>query len=598
VAAAYNAPMGRRTRAAARAPARVLVLGRDARSFLGVIRSLGRQGVEVHVAWCDSGALALKSRYIAAVHRIPQAEAPEGAWLEALEGLLDANDFQLVIPTNDPAVVGLRLHRERLAGKADVYQLNDEAFALCYDKHATHARARSLEIPVPREVLVGEQHTPNSLVEELGAPVVLKPRASFAFGRKKWEHQVRKARNAMEVEVGLAALQPHGEVLAQENVPGRGVGVEVLAREGEVLLAFQHERLHEPLMGGGSSYRRSTALDPELLAAVRALARSVRYSGVGMFEFKREPETGRWWLIEINGRFWGSLPLALAAGADFPWALYRVWVEGARELDLAYRVGVCCRHLTMDATWIWRNLRADRTDPLLATVSPRRLFAELSSIPLLREHVDSFALDDPAPGLAELGSLGGVVAGAAVRKLRRLPYRSRVLRRLLTGGLRRALIDASSVLFVCKGNICRSPFAEAYARSRFPDSVEVSSSGTYSESSRSCPPEAWLAAGAFGVDLSTVRSRVLDAERVRQADLILVFDADDLARVTHAFPEARGKTHRLGLLAPRGEVDVRDPYGGGFGLFEAAYAAIAGCLDAAAEIYARRAPLRAEEVRP
>ena len=77
-------------------------------------------------------------------------------------------------------------------------------------------------------------------------------------------------------------------------------------KSGEVLLAFQHVRLHEPPRGGGSSYRMSTALTPELLDASVRLLKSVDYTGVAMVEFKVDPKTGRWALMEVNGRFWGS----------------------------------------------------------------------------------------------------------------------------------------------------------------------------------------------------------------------------------------------------------------------------------------------------
>ena len=91
---------------------------------------------------------------------------------------------------------------------------------------------------------------------------------------------------------------------------------------------FQHERLHEPPEGGGGTYRKSVPLSPELLKATRRLMKELRYTGVAMAEFKVNPRTGGWVLIEINGRFWGSLPLTIAAGADFPRYLYELMVHG------------------------------------------------------------------------------------------------------------------------------------------------------------------------------------------------------------------------------------------------------------------------------
>ncbi|MDP6410591.1 MAG: ATP-grasp domain-containing protein, partial [Planctomycetota bacterium] len=503
---------------------------------------------------------------------------PDGARLPAPPTLSRRVRFHLVIPTPDPPVLALFHQRQRLAACARVYQLNERAFETSYDKHATHRLARATGVDVPDEVLVGDRPRIEELFDELGSPIVLKPRRSFAFGRKKWEHQVRMVANPEEARVSLEALRGAGEVLAQAHVPGRGLGLEVLADGGEVLLAFQHERLHEPLGGGGSSYRRGVAVEDDLLAAVERLVRAMDYSGVGMFEFKRERPSGAWWLIEINGRFWGSLPLALASGADFPWALYRLLVHGERRFDRAYRTGLHGRNLAMDATWVWRNLRARRSDPSLTTVPVKTLLTELAHLPRLEERADTWALDDPRPGLAQVRRVAGEIAWATRKKLARWPYRSAFLRARLTAGLRRALPDARRLLFVCKGNVCRSPFAEHAARRVLPAVVEVTSRGTFREAGRCCPSEALHAARAFDLDLSAHRSRVLDAADVDAAQIILAFDAADVSRVSSAFPRARRKLFRLGPLAPRGPVDLRDPYGGGLDAFREVFGQIATAL--------------------
>ena len=194
-----------------------------------------------------------------------------------------------------------------------------------------------------------------------------------------------------------------------------------------------------------------------------------------------------------------------------------------------------------------------------------------------------FTIDDPWPGLIEVGRIARVVGRATLEKLRRMPYRSRLLRRWMTAELRRVASEAERVLFVCKGNICRSPFAEGYARRVLPARIEVTSRGTYREGERRCPAEARFAARQYGVDLAEARSGVLDAESVEGADVILVFDAADVLRVVRGFPGARRKVFRIGPLAAAGPVDLRDPYGGELATFEGVYRSIAAAIDALAE---------------
>ena len=85
--------------------------------------------------------------------------------------------------------------------------------------------------------------------------------------------------------------------------------------------------------------------------------------------------------------------------------------------------------------------------------------------------------------------------------------------------------DARRILVVCKGNICRSPFAEAYLKRRGPG-LEVESAGHYPAEGRESPPAACEAALRFGVDLSRHRSRVLTRGQVEWADLILIFEPE------------------------------------------------------------------------
>src|SRR5262249_8493970 len=146
------------------------------------------------------------------------------------------------------------------------------------------------------------------------------------------------------------------EVLVQEQFRGSGVGVELLAHEGTVLLAFQHLRVHERA-SGTDSYRMSLPLRGDLVGAATRMVRALAYTGVIMFEFKMDLATGAWVLLEINARFWASLPLCLHAGADFPFYLYQMLVEGRREFPQDYRIGVYSRNWSRDLVWLREDIR-------------------------------------------------------------------------------------------------------------------------------------------------------------------------------------------------------------------------------------------------
>jgi protein-tyrosine phosphatase len=132
------------------------------------------------------------------------------------------------------------------------------------------------------------------------------------------------------------------------------------------------------------------------------------------------------------------------------------------------------------------------------------------------------------------------------------------------------------ILFVCLGNICRSPTAEAVFREvaarEAPDLVvQVDSAGTAGYHVGSPPdPRTCTAAARRGYDLSPLRARIVEPEDFEQFDLILAMDRENLAALRHRAPKDAHERVRLFLeFAPElATVDVPDPYYGGPNGFE------------------------------
>lgn len=572
---------------------KVMVLGQDTRAFLAVVRSLGRRGLEVHVGWCPEDAPARRSRYIRAAHRIPPFAPEDDAWKDALTALLQRERFDLLIPCEDPTLLPVLHHRRELEPLVRLALPEDEAVHVTQDKVLSWERAQALGIPVPPGRVVLDPSDLDGL--ELQPPMVLKPRTTFRFPDLANRRSVRTFPDRWSLRAHLEREGVQDGVLVQEFVPGVGVGVEVLADRGEVLLAFQHLRVHEPLTGGGSSYRVSVPLDPPLLEAAFCLLQALRYTGVAMVEFRVDPTTGRWAFLEVNGRFWGSLPLAVACGADFPYALYRLLVHGDRRFPQTYRVGTYARNLTMDLVWLREYVRALRTPHRASLPSPLRVVGEFANLALLRERIDTLARDDPAPGWAEITRIGRSLWAQLTGHLRRVTLRVTPVRRLELVRLRRRLGSARRVLFVCRGNLCRSPFAERYARRVLPASLEVRSAGTRAQDGAPSPSEAVAVAAAFGVDLRGHRAVRLSEPLLAEADVVFVFEVTDLQRIRLQYPEHAPKVFFLGLLNG-GDPVIQDPYGGAEDRYRAVYGAIALALDRAARLVAGLKPRSAREV--
>ena len=343
---------------------KVLILGNDDRVLLAIARDLGRHGIDVHVAWCDPDSPALLSRYISSFHDLPPYNPNSDDWIEPLNELAASSSFDLVIPCNDYAVVPLQLHRAHLDPRTQWYLINDFAFRVAFDKRQTSRLANELKINVPREFVI----TPNDLAHGASStrlalidrhsirfPVFVKPRSSITQSDVTNKRAAQPVESPAELARLLGEGLPADGVLVQERFRGVGIGVEVLASHGRVLMQLQHQRLRETI-DGGSTYRKTISEIRELTEATKQLVRRLDYTGVGMFEFRYDLETGAWVLLEINARFWGSLPLAIAAGANFPYSLYEMLVMNRQTFDSNYAVGVRCRNLIND-------LRAHRQQP-------------------------------------------------------------------------------------------------------------------------------------------------------------------------------------------------------------------------------------------
>jgi protein-tyrosine-phosphatase len=275
--------------------------------------------------------------------------------------------------------------------------------------------------------------------------------------------------------------------------------------------------------------------------------------------------------MEINGRFWGSLPVATRAGVPFASALYDLLVLARAAAPPRYTVGRRCRRLASDIEWLKEMARLSPDDRivrrgLVEPASKGSLVRDVARLLSPAERYDVQMWRDPIPGAIDLLSVVREQAATVRRMAGRAatPLWSAAYRACFRQSALNTAARARRVLFICHGNIMRSAFAAAYLRQRAPATldIEAASAGDYPRSGRPADPRMLDAARQWGVDLSGHRSRVVDAEMVRWADVILVMDRKNREALRH-LPDAAGKVHFLGLLDPAAaRVEIGDPYCG------------------------------------
>ncbi|KQP23146.1 ATP-grasp domain-containing protein [Pseudorhodoferax sp. Leaf267] len=556
-------------------PQRVLVIGDDTRSFLATVRSLGRQGLEVHAAPYGLGSPALRSRYIHKTHLLPYYLDGGAQWLECIRRLIVNEGIALVIPCEERSLLPLFRHQDALPAGCVLAIPDAPALEAFFDKVRTRSLAAAQQVPTPKGYELTEHTRAADVAAQLQFPVIAKYRQSYSWP----ELYVRTGVTILPSEPELQAwLDKHrdqaGLMFVEQMCPGVGIGVSVLCDQGRVLQAFEHHRAHE--LDGSSYYRKSAPLHDARVAAVARMCAAIGYTGIAMFEFKLDEASGDWVLLEVNARPWGSLPLPVALGVDFPYRLYRLLVHKEATPAVPYRVGVYGRNLVADIWQLRVLLPRLRGSKLVLLGQLLTWLGSLGRILIGREHQDVLVLDDWRPGVLELRQF----FAERWQGLRGKPQLARNPAFAAGGaGLRRSDGAPLSVVFVCQGNICRSPYAEHKMRQLAQAAglpLHIASAGMLPRNRRPSPASAQAAAARRGVPLDTHLSQHAHEALLQQADVIVIFDLINQHSVLTRHPALAARLCYLDEFSPgAGPVEeIADPDGRDGAVFDAIYSHI------------------------
>ena len=395
----------------------VVVTDGEERSALAVVRSLGRAGYRVHVAARRAGALAATSKWAAGVVVTPDPLREAGAFADAVVEYVRREAIDFVVPVTDASMLAMLPARDRL-GFSSIPFGTLESFVALADKAGLRERAARLGIAFPRQVELDWSDREQSLAGAVRLPAVIKPARSVAVPSAQSDDAVTPATTPVTAKFGIRHAATMDELAAivgatpraayplliQERIVGPGVGIFLLLWDDEILATFAHRRLREkPPSGGVSVYAESIEPPAGLAERSYELLREFGWRGAAMVEYKIDQATGTPYLMEINGRFWGSLQLAIDSGVDFP----RLLMDRASGRPAAargrYPAGVRGRWWWGDVDHLLARLRRSRTALSLPPDAPSRGAAILAFLGgCARFDADAvWRWDDPRPFLTE-----------------------------------------------------------------------------------------------------------------------------------------------------------------------------------------------------
>lgn len=402
-----------------------VVLGIDTPIGLTVIRDLGRNGVTVYGLGRSAGALGMASRYL---HQGLVRAAGEEALIAQLVELGARLEAACLFAISENDIELLNRHLDRLTAYKIMFP--DKArMDSVLNKDRTYAAAARVGIRTPRTEQVASLAEAAALGPQLRFPVVLKwANPQGVVGQLAAAGLALDKTQYCDTPAQLLAYLGRFErvgifPLIQEYCAGHGLGQFILMHEGRAHYTFQHQRIHEwPPEGGFSSMCESLPRERHqaLMAQSIALLQALAWEGIAMVEYRHDPATGESALMEVNGRFWGSLPLAHHAGAAFPFLCYKLLGNNEAVDNTRYRSGIRCRYMVPETKRLLRILFGQQhiADKTLAFRRLPELLGYCIDFVRPGSSYYVFALHDPRPFFSDLGQMLGKAVGGITGRLR------------------------------------------------------------------------------------------------------------------------------------------------------------------------------------
>lgn len=320
------------------------------RQALAAARSLAAAGWEVGIGSPDTCSVAAASRSVGAWHRVEGVREGMERFASGVEAAVAAGAYQVVFGARDDEMAALAALGGRLGARVAHPAL--PILATVLDKLELARVGAEAGFAVPRTI------EPDGSLPA-GSAWMVKPRVGRALARAvangdapPERTETRPVGDEAELGEAIAELEAAGEdPLLQERVEGRLIALVVLAGHDHSIVRCYQQRseLSWPLDAGISVRARVVETDPDLAERAAALVAALGWTGLAQLQML-EPPGGDPRLIDFNGRFFGSLALARAAGCDVASAWAKGTLDGSMPDPGPARVGTRYQ-------WAWGDLR-------------------------------------------------------------------------------------------------------------------------------------------------------------------------------------------------------------------------------------------------
>jgi predicted ATP-grasp superfamily ATP-dependent carboligase len=379
----------------------VLITDPDNRIALSVLRSLTRKNVDAVLAAEDGFTLPFFSRYYKESVYCPSAAQDQNRFMSAIRQIVKRKNYATIFPSSDVSLITISKHRAKIASYVRLALPSHRSVTKVFDKSKTLKVAQDCGIPTPQTFTIGSVAELKNVAEKITYPAVVKPKWSWIWTKDKRASHTRPFYvncPSELVSTYLSVDKSFPAPMIQEYVPGYNISVAVLVDHGEPRVACCIKVYRAmPVTGGNSVLRESISMQPFPARYSFSLLKALHWHGVAEVEFRIDSRDGLPKLMEVNGRFWASMDVAIESGVDFPYLLYRLALGDRIGPIFNYRTGVKYRWLIGDIENLVSTFKGEQklvNAPRSSRMGTLRSFIK----PYERDiHYDCLSPDDPLP---------------------------------------------------------------------------------------------------------------------------------------------------------------------------------------------------------
>ena len=334
----------------------ILLLGCNERAAFSIANSFTKNNFSV-VVLNDSFHPLQYSKFVKSFHVIDSSfEKKTKLAVDEIVEFLQNNQYEYLIPVNDTALLICSLNYEQISKLTKIAYVNpNETHKYSRDKSELLQLCRELAFPTPKSILIEKIEDIDKL-QNIDFPCIAKPVSSKVYKNEKiFSYTVKKIKNKEDLIDFIRETIDTVPVLIQELLPkGFGVGYNFLSLNGKVLDAYCHQRINEAWGGGQSTFRKTidvSSFDLENIS--KEIIAQINWSGIAMIEFMIVNNTP--YIMEINGRAWGSIELGIFSGVDLPFNMIEAIYEDKIIVPNKRTTTFYSRNLLNEIVWITKS---------------------------------------------------------------------------------------------------------------------------------------------------------------------------------------------------------------------------------------------------